>query len=285
MSEVADASEGVAAPTESESAVVETTEVESSGSEAVSQTESESPDQGEGSSPDESADAGEKPEKRNRYQERITQLVNRGKEAEERAQEAEQRLRLLEQQLKQSGQQAPQRPKLEDFEYDEARYNEALAEYYDQRSSSNLNSALANQQRQEAQMLKQQAQQAIVETFRERVNAFAEDHPDFHQVVTNPQIPLNRNITNTLMFDDNGPAVAYHLAKNPQLAMEISQMPAPRAAMELGKISSQLSAPVAPRTTQAPPPPKPPKATGSSVQKDPDKMTPAEYARWRGYRK
>jgi hypothetical protein len=56
------------------------------------------------------------------------------------------------------------------------------------------------------------------------------------------------------------------------------------AMMELGRLSQALSPNRPVTTSNAPAPAKPVRASGK-VEKDPDKMTPAEYARFRGYRK
>lgn len=222
------------------------------------------------------------PKKHNPVQPRINELTRRAREAEERAREAEQRAKALESQIQQT-EEAPY-PKLSDFDYDEERYNQALSQYHNQSTQKNIQGAMAQQERMQAQLAQRAAQQAVMETFKARSDAFAAEHTDYLETITNPNVPVNQTMTQALVFADNGPAVAYHLGKNPQVAAEIAALPAPQALMRMGQLSAQLSTPVTPKPTSAPAPAKPP--TGSSsgkAEKDPDKMTPTEYAKWRGY--
>jgi len=49
-------------------------------------------------------------------------------------------------------------------------------------------------------------------------------------------------MTEAIMESDEGPAIAYHLAKNPELAEKISTMSRTAAALEIGSIRAELIA-------------------------------------------
>jgi hypothetical protein len=95
------------------------------------------------------------------------------------------------------------------------------------------------------------------------------------------------------MQAENGPELAYHLGKNKDIALSLSDLPRDVAAFELGRIDAKLSAERATKkaaldaakaakaVTTAPPPA--PKLDGSNAQvgKDPTQMTDKEFAKWR----
>ena len=103
-------------------------------------------------------------------------------------------------------------------------------------------------------------------------------------VVSNPNLPVGRTITQAVVMAENGPAIMYHLGKNPNVAAEINALPAPMAMMRLGQIGLQLSTPVSKIQTKAPAPANLPKGSEGKVSKDPEDMTPIEYAKYRGLR-
>ena len=278
----ADASEGAYVPTESESADIETTEVEET---VTSEDQETTADPGASDDQNSANDAGEKEtKKRNSFQERINQKTMQAKEAEQRARVAEERLRILEAQIGKTSETTQQIPSLKDFDYDEENYTQAMNRYQSDLSVSAALQAQRQMVQMEAAQHKQQAQTAVLEQFKERVSEFAQEHPDFDQVVSNPQLPMTKAITQSLVMAENGPAVAYHLAKNPELVRELANMPAPNVLMKIGNISAQLLSQPSQKKSKTPPPPTPPRGNDGKFQKDPESMTPEEYAKFRGYR-
>jgi hypothetical protein len=85
---------------------------------------------------------------------------------------------------------------------------------------------------------------------------------------------------------DDGPALAYYLGKNLDVAARIAQLPPLAAARELGRIEVNLAferekAKLKPVVSQAPPPTPKIEATEPAVSKDPSQMTDREFAKWR----
>lgn len=273
MNEAAIDAEGTSVPTETSSETEEVTqateEVESK--EATNVAETDTDESGDAPNEDEAQ------QKRNGFQQRIKQLTDRAKEAEQRAKEFEERVKAYEQAIPQDEIGPP--PSLEDFDYDSAAYQQAMMEYSNKVQQKTVNDALTQQQRFQAQAAREQAQREAMMAFQERQNAFADEHPDYREVVRNYQVQTP-HVAEAIVLSENGPALAYHLGSNPALAASLETMPVSMAMMELGRLSAQLSAPPPVTTTQTPNPATPVKPTGS-VQKDPDKMTAKEYANWR----
>lgn len=86
-----------------------------------------------------------------------------------------------------------------------------------------------------------------------------------------------------ILESDDGPALAYHLGKNPDLAEKIASLPPIAAARELGRLEAKLA-----REREQPPviskaPPPPPKIEGvePAIERDPDKMSTQDWVKWR----
>ncbi len=162
------------------------------------------------------------------------------------------------------------RPKVEDFEtYDD--FTEALTDWkLDQR----------DQKRDATQRAEAQAT-----TWQQRATAAKETLPDFEQVLSESTAPMTKDMAEVLRDSEHGPALAYHLAKNPAEAERIARLSPLAAAAALGRIEADLSKPAAPaaapkKVTSAPTPPTPIGA-GRSTEGDPAKMSYKDYEAWR----
>lgn len=155
------------------------------------------------------------------------------------------------------------------------------------------------QRRADAQLNSQQS------AYMERRNKFAEEHPDFAEIVEADNLAISSPMAAAIMTDENGPEVAYYLGQHPEEATRIASMTVPgmvfppghpnagqavpdvqRQLVEMGKIFAAISATPAPRLAvpTAPPPITPVRrGSGPAVNRtireigdDPDGM--AEYA-------
>jgi hypothetical protein len=138
------------------------------------------------------------------------------------------------------------------------------------------------------------ARQEVAATL-QRYQTFKAAHPDYDEVVSDlPQLP--ESVIGYLVHEDTGPAIAYYLGQHPDEAQRIAALPGFKAVAAIGRIEAALERAPASETSEAPakPAPKPvpvSKApapvttvgTGSAHagQKDPDKMTTAEFFAWR----
>jgi len=163
----------------------------------------------------------------------------------------------------------PGRPKLEQFETTE-QYEDALFEWRD-----NVREIKTTAQRQEREY------ESALKEFNERARKLRNEHEDFDEVIESPVFsPAMRE---AVLLSENGPQVAYHLGKseNWALAERIRNLTPSRQLYEMGKVETQLLVATQKKTvTSAPAPIKPVGITGTGVEKDPSKMTTAEWFAW-----
>lgn len=225
--------------------------------------------------------------KRNSVQKRIKQLTSQKREMTEKLDAQERMLQQFRTQNQDDV--ALSRPNLEQFDYDEQRFNAAVDEYNQKSTQRTIHQALAEQQRYQTEAVRQESNRLAIEQFSEKSNEFAIEHADYFEKVQAPNFVAAFKSAPVLqkaaLQTDNAPAVLYHLAQNPDLAQELSMADEFTAAMQIGRISEKLGSPVVAKTTSNAPSPIKPVGNTASVNKDPSDMSPDEYARYRGYKK
>ena len=285
MTDAANA-EGILLPAEIENAVEDSDQPEEGvTTEATAENTTE---EAQEPSSEENADnqAEEKQKTRNSVQQRISQLARQKNEANTRVQELEQQNRYLSEQINQVQQPLDQFPELQDYDYDQSQYQQAVIQYNAQLNAQTVQQAMGQQQQAQLNHLNAQKQVISEESFKEKSKDFALDFPDYETKITAPNFQQSDFVARAIVNDfDNGPAVAYWLASNPQQAQRVNQMSQLEAMKALTVVSTALSIAKRPvKTTNAPAPSKSVTPRGK-VSKDPDKMSPTEYAKYRGYRK
>lgn len=86
-----------------------------------------------------------------------------------------------------------------------------------------------------------QEQSKIVGTYTERAKAFSEKTADFSDVLAEvDHIPLSPVLRDIILNTENGPQLAYELAKNPEEYARIAKLPAIAVAREVGKLEYRL---------------------------------------------
>jgi hypothetical protein len=119
-----------------------------------------------------------------------------------------------------------------------------------------------------------QRTESIARSFHQRTEKFVNEKADFREVVLNPHLPISEAMAAALVSEPNGPAVAYHLGKNPKEADRIARLLPVRQQVEIGKLAAKLSA-----TPAATPKPRvTPKPTAPAPKSEPSM---ADYARLR----
>lgn len=234
---------------------------------------------------DENLTEEEKAEKKShRVQKRIDEITKARREAERRAAYLEEELARVRKPSIQIG----EKPTLEQFDFDQDAYLEALTEYkVQQRLAESENSREENAR-------KEQEQRELID-FRTRESSVRTEYPDYDQVVYSPNTPISETMASAIRKDDNGALVAYFLGKNPDVAYRISQQPPQVQYQAIGDLSDKIteyrqsngegSVPSAPQqqqpnVTAAPAPPPTVTARGTAV-KSPEKMTTEEWMEWR----
>ena len=286
MTDAANA-EGDLSPTEIVEDAVEDSQQPQEGETSEATSEENKEEAQEPSSEENAETEAEVKEKtRNSFQQRISQLARQKNEANAKVQELEQQNQYLSAQINQAQQPLDKFPSLADFDYDETKYQQAVVQYNAQLNAQTVQEAMGQQQSAQLQHLNAQKQIISEEQFKEKSKDFALDYPDYQEKVTSPTFQQSEFVASTIVNSfDNGPAVAYWLASNPQQAARVNQMSDMDAMKALTTISTVLSIAKRPvQTTNAPTPSKPVAAKGK-VSKDPDKMSPDEYAKFRGYKK
>ncbi len=128
-------------------------------------------------------------------------------------------------------------------------------------------------------------------TWRERVKAAHEAHPDLEELLEQ-DLPVSPAVNAVLLDSEVGGELLYHLAANPEELAKISKLSPIAAAKALGLLEDKLiKAGEKKPSDELKPEVKVTKATkpitpvsggkGSAGQKSPDDMTLAEYRQWR----
>lgn len=163
---------------------------------------------------------------------------------------------------------------LADFAYDEAAYRaHVLAEA--RTEATKATRTVLTEERQAQTAAQRDAE------FAEREAEFAKTVPDYFEV-TRGNVPITKEMAETIKASDVGPALANYLGRNLKVAAQISRLPPLLAAMELGKITAKLSdVPKPPQVSGAPPPAPKIAPSNSQVEKDPKDWTDKDFAKWR----
>ena len=125
------------------------------------------------------------------------------------------------------------------------------------------------------------ANQALVQSYQEKILDFAAETPDFHSVASNPALQITPIMANEIMDSDQGPQVQYYLGKNPREAAEIATLSPAQQIRAIGRLEARVSAPVVKRVTQAPAPIKPVTGKSSPSLSYSESMSMEDYARMR----
>lgn len=180
---------------------------------------------------------------------------------------------------------APAKPTPEQFN-DYGDYIEALTDW---KTEQKVAQTLSER---EAKAAERQQEAARAQTWEQRQAAARAAMPDFDDVVGGSDAPIAPHVAEAIKDSDHGPALAYHLAKHPDVLDRLNGMNPRAADRELGRLEERLSsksaapsaeaADAAPaRTTNAPRPAAVNTSQGRSTALDPAKMTPEQYADWR----
>lgn len=198
------------------------------------------------------------------FQRRIDEITKARRDAESRADRLERMVdRLTQQRQHPAEEQRPAqppepiqttrpRPTREQFDFDEDKFVEAVADWkYEQREAQ-----MAQKSRQTEQQRNLQAFRQEFETKKASIRKEgSEKYPDFDDAINSvPGEVFNEETAFIIsMVTEAPPDVAYHLAKNPAEAERISKLPPLVKAYELGKLQTSISNRQL-RTPKAPPP-------------------------------
>lgn len=190
---------------------------------------------------------------------RLSKADNRAKQAEAAAKDAQVRLDKALAALEKVTAPKPEtpkddpRPSREYFDTPDA-YDNALEDWAGRRAAATAVQQDAQKRQHEA--VKAEAESQIA-TYNARRATFVTDHADYAEVVEADDVQFTPALTIAIVNDEDGPAVAYHLAKNPDELERLSKMNVAQASAAVGRLATRLA------HTPAPAKPTPMKPVGS----------------------
>lgn len=155
-----------------------------------------------------------------------------------------------------------------------AAYDTALEDWAGRRATE---VAVTEAKAQQVRELQARQVKAQLDTYNERKSAFEADHADFDDVVMTDDLQISPAMSQAILEAEDGPAIAYYLGQNPEMAERISKLSPTQAVRELGRISAKLENPPKPK----PDPIRPLASRNSGGEKSPDDMSMDEYAAYR----
>lgn len=176
-------------------------------------------------------------------------------------------------------------PTLEQYEFDQGKFQEAQQKYLDALVDQRVSERLSKAEQEKQVHTREQ-------TFQQRQAEFAKKTPEYVEKVIQGaergEWACSEAMAELIQDSEMGPALAMHLATNPEVAASIAQLPPIAAAREMGRLEAKLekpvvATPVPPKVSQAPPPPAKIEATEPDVRKsiDDPAITDAEFAKIR----
>lgn len=205
----------------------------------------------------------EQKQRKSRAQERVEQAVRQKNDA----------LRKL----------ADAQARLQHYERRYAEADKANPDDWDAQQKATISKTLIEQQAdetiREARQAIDEAKLARQEAFNAKVEAVADQLPDFWAKFGTAQV--TEDMADIIVESDLGPQIGYYLGSNPQEAAQIAALPPVKQARALTLLEAKLkAAPAARKVSNAPPPPPRVGGTVASGPKDPADMTEAEYSKW-----
>lgn len=219
-------------------------------------------------------------------QKRYDELTRRAYEAQaERDRERYQResleARLAELQKAKTEPVAPENfPTLEQFGYDEGKFNAAVAAHFSKIATEQGKTAAQEALKAERE---RQAKEQAVKSWATKEAEFIKSKPEYvDKVQRASSLPISEEIQRELLDSEYGPQVALYLVDNREKALAIMQLPLAAQLREIGRIEARLEASKAtPPVSQAPPPVKKVESDDAVIEKTPADMTDTEFAKWR----
>lgn len=199
--------------------------------------------------------------------------LRRADSEKKRADDAERQLREMQ---VQKPQEATGKPRLEDFDYDDAAFNAASIKYEVGQATQTIIKQQEATQLAQTQETERLRQTKVQQTFNERADKFKEKATDYVEAMGRiPDLPLD--VRNAVLEAENGPELAYYLSQHLDVADQMITGSLSSALMQLGTISATLSTTNPNTKTSAAPDPITPITSGSSLaNKDHSEMSMEE---------
>lgn len=194
---------------------------------------------------------------------RINKLTAEKYGKDRKIEEKDRKIRELEARLgtgeeTQQSKQPTGKPTLEQFDYDQDAYNEAMIDYHVQQQLDKRETAAQKAQREQADRQREAAYD------KQEIEYVTENPSYVDDIQALPMFPVDT--LNVIKGQENAPSLVHYLAKNPSVAEQIAQLDTMSAAVQIGMIAAKNSAQVKTvKTSAAPDPIDPIKPGGSSM--------------------
>lgn len=189
--------------------------------------------------------------------------------------EAETRAKVT-QELQARPEPAQEKPTVDKFAtYDE--YLEAIADWKAEQKFLEIQQREKNK---ETEAKQKSESQRVTERQTELIEAGERKYDDFEDVVKSDKNEYSRAAYLAILESDKPEEIVYYLAKNPDEAAKLAQLPAYAQAKEIGKLEDKLSAKKPVKTSNAPKPIDP-IGSGSAHSKTVEAMNMDEYLQYR----
>ena len=225
--------------------------------------------------PVEPTETGEEPQpesesQKSGFQQRISELVNQRKAAEQQAEYWRQQA-----QQAQKPQEPPAEPEQGAPVPDSFRtYEEYLGALADFKVEQRLSAREQERQQQERQRQLEMSRHQDAQTFASKAAEARSRYPDFDVVVGNPNTPITETMVTAFARVENGADVAYQLASNPTEAFRVSQLSPELQMLEIGRMSAAKASRVPPAAVS-------PVQGATGGPRDPMKLSADEWAKLR----
>lgn len=249
--------------------------------EEQAETEQTEVEQTEGQSESETSQDDDAKKTRNqRRKEAMARAHREREEAEQLLREHQDRIRKAQEVAQ--GSEQPREDKFNSYE----EYLVALGAWHagqtlDQRQEAEMRRQ-ADEYQQQVTQASEREKAEVAQGWADQVVEAKSRYADFENVAYSA--PISDAMADIIARMDRGADVAYQLGLDRARAQEIAALPPIQQAMELTRIEVGLNAPKPRTQTQAPDPVAPVKPK-ASVSKDPEKMSMAEYRKWRAGQK
>lgn len=139
-------------------------------------------------------------------------------------------------------------------------YEEYVEAFADWKAEQKFSELYAKQQQAVEKKSIDERAREVIESYNERVAAFTEEHEDFREKISKLRISeeVGPSLQNALLEDENGPALAYHIATHPEIQQRINEMSSTQALAYLGRLSERMFPEKAQEAEEAAPPSPPP---------------------------
>lgn len=166
-------------------------------------------------------------------------------------------------------------PRLENFNYDAEAYTRAYTQW-----SLERDRVTREETARQTEAARRNAE--VSSSYVQRVADFAQEHPDFEEVVQTIPYDLPSDVIAAIMSHELGPQIAYHLGSNDDDAFQMAMVRPDMAAAAIKRLASRLTATQkAPESPSKPlskaPPPTPMVSGRSPTDTPPEKMTDEQW--------